>query len=171
MEVPRDVLPAASVISTSPLSLARSGSDHDNILIMTLTEAYARQVFDSAEVGDWPTFMDSVREDVSWTVVNPGPIKSFPVAGVYDVSFAAYTPINNCFEKPLSLKVQNLMIAGDTAIVELRAQGVGVKNGAYFDNFYCWILEFESDVSEPKVKVARAYLDSAQVKAVMEGNL
>lgn len=52
---------------------------------MSLTEDYVRHIFSFVGEGDWKSFLENVHEDVSWTVVNPH-IKSFPVAGVYDVS-------------------------------------------------------------------------------------
>ena len=61
---------------------------------MPLTEDYVRDIFSSVGEGDWKSFLENVLDDVSWTVVNPN-VKSFPVAGVYDVSTAS-SPKSRC---------------------------------------------------------------------------
>lgn len=52
---------------------------------MSLTESLIRKIFEPVEQGDWQSFLDHIKDDVDWTVVNPN-IKSFPIAGVFDVS-------------------------------------------------------------------------------------
>ena len=56
------------------------------------------------------------------------------------------------------LSVVNVMVSGDWAIVELRADATA-KNGMRFDNSYCWLARFH----DGKIVEVRAYLDRALV--------
>jgi uncharacterized protein len=66
---------------------------------------------------------------------------------------------------PLKLDIVNVMVDGDLAAVELKANAMA-KNGTNFANEYCWICQFE----EGKIINVRAYLDSALVKKMLEEN-
>ena len=88
------------------------------------------------------------------------------------------------------LKVQNIIVDGKWAVVELAAENAIAKQGWVFDNKYCWICRFDkvhgighrrlccrpggtssSQISASKglnllqdaIVEARAYLDSAMV--------
>jgi hypothetical protein len=57
------------------------------------------------------------------------------------------------------------LVSGDAAAVELHSLATA-RNGFRFDNHYCWIVYFESDV----IVRVRAYLDSAMVARLFEEN-
>ena len=50
-----------------------------------LTESYIQELFAPVAEGNWQVFMNAVKDDVSWTVVNPN-IKTMGLSGVYDAS-------------------------------------------------------------------------------------
>lgn len=52
---------------------------------MSLTQQLIEEIYAPLVKGDWATFFENVKDDVQWTVGNPR-LKTFPVAGVYDVS-------------------------------------------------------------------------------------
>ena len=54
---------------------------------MPVNLATVKEAYGPLESGDMKGFMSRVKDDVKWTVGNPN-LKSFPVAGVYDVSTA-----------------------------------------------------------------------------------
>lgn len=41
------------------------------------------------------------------------------------------------------MKVTNVAVDGDWAIVEMKADGAQAKGGWLFDNEYCWICRFQ----------------------------
>ncbi|ORX41167.1 hypothetical protein BD324DRAFT_648057 [Kockovaella imperatae] len=138
---------------------------------MPLDVEGVRELFAPLTKADWPGFMTRVRDDVSWTVGN-GVIHSFPVAGTHnkEAFLKAFKPLSECFDDPIPMNVTNIIPYpdGSGAAVELTVK-VKAKDGSPFDNFYCWVTEFD-DASPPKVKTVRAYLDTALVKSVMEKN-
>ena len=67
--------------------------------------------------------------------------------------------------KGAQLHVENLLVTGDVAVVELHSLATA-KNGMRFDNRYCWVVYFENDV----IVRVRAYLDSAMVARLFKEN-
>jgi ketosteroid isomerase-like protein len=66
----------------------------------------------------------------------------------------------------IKLVVEHVLVAGDWAVVELRADAVA-KNGVPFDNRYCWVTRMRDD----RIVEVRAYLDSALVARLVEGRM
>lgn len=101
---------------------------------------------------------------VDWTVEG-----THPPAGRYRSksesrarTFARLAPL---MRGPLTLRVEQILIDGDRAAVELRSAAIA-RNGKRFDNRYCWILR----VAGGKIVEVRAYLDSALVRQVIDEN-
>jgi ketosteroid isomerase-like protein len=67
--------------------------------------------------------------------------------------------------KGAQLHVEHLLVKDDQAVVELHSLATA-KNGMRFDNRYCRICTFESNV----ITRVRAYLDSAKVAQSFEEN-
>jgi len=65
-------------------------------------------------------------------------------------------------EKPISAKVQNVMVCGDWATVEVRGRGM-TKGGLEYDHELCWIVRYEEGV----IVEARAYMDSALLEKII----
>jgi uncharacterized protein len=140
------------------MSTARSGVTQD------LSTAYVREIFKNLESGDGQGFFDHVLDDVDWIVEG-----THPLAGHYHskAEFLAHTfeKLSKVLPKGAELYVENVLVSGDWAVVELRSDATA-KNGLRFDNRYCWICRF---VNGTIVEV-RAYLDSALVARLFEEN-
>ena len=67
--------------------------------------------------------------------------------------------------KGAQLHVEHLLVKDDQAVVELHSLATA-KNGMRFDNRYCRVCTFESNV----ITRVRAYLDSAKVAQLFEEN-
>lgn len=130
-----------------------------------LSKDNVRDLFSNLETGHSDQFFERVRDDVDWTVMG-----THPLAGHYrskraflDATFAR---LGKVLKDGVILKVVDLHMDGDVAIVELRALSTA-NNGKPFDNTYCWVCTFDRDGRIAKV---RAYLDSALVARLIEEN-
>jgi uncharacterized protein len=144
-------------------SIYSLGSDSRKMLIsagaaeMTITADSVRNIFKGLEDADGASFFEHVADDVDWTVMG-----THPLAGHY---LSKGTFINGTFDKlsqvlprGAQLHVENLIVAGDQAVVELRSLAIA-KNGMRFDNRYCWVVYFRNAL----IIRVRAYLDSSMV--------
>jgi ketosteroid isomerase-like protein len=131
---------------------------------MPVTAEYVRQIFNGLEQGDGSSFFDHVDDKVDWIVEG-----THPLAGHYQskITFTegTFAKLSKVLPKGAQLHVENILISGDAATVELRSLAIA-KNGFRFDNRYCWIVYFENDV----IVRVRAYLDSAMVARLFEEN-
>ncbi|WP_422378030.1 nuclear transport factor 2 family protein [Roseibium sp.] len=130
-----------------------------------LSKDTVKALFSNLETGHSDQFFERVRDDVDWTVMG-----THPLAGHYrskraflDATFAR---LGKVLKDGVILKVVDLHVDGDVAIVELRALSTA-NNGKPFDNTYCWVCTFDRDGRIAKV---RAYLDSALVARLIEEN-
>jgi len=126
---------------------------------------YVKSIFTALANGDAPTFFSNVADNVSWRVTGT----DNPLSGDYH-SKAEFVPatfqrLGKLMEGPMKLEIVNVMVDGDMAAVELKANAK-TKNGINFANEYCWVCRFEGN----KIVQVRAYLDSALVKRALEEN-
>jgi ketosteroid isomerase-like protein len=73
--------------------------------------------------------------------------------------------LSQVLPKGAQLHVEDLLVKGDQAVVELRSLATA-KNGMRFDNRYCWVVYFRNNV----IVRVRAYLDSAMVARLFDEN-
>jgi ketosteroid isomerase-like protein len=73
--------------------------------------------------------------------------------------------LSQVLPKGAQLHVEDLLVKGDQAVVELRSLAAA-KNGMRFDNRYCWVVYFRNNV----IVRVRAYLDSAMVARLFDEN-
>lgn len=122
-------------------------------------------LFQKLETGNAEEFFSRVNENVDWTVMG-----THPLAGNYRSKSAffeaTFARLNTVLRDGVKLKIVDLHVDGNIAIVELRALSTS-NNGKPFDNTYCWVCTFEEDGQISKV---RAYLDSAMVAQVFAEN-
>ena len=94
---------------------------------------------------------------------------SHPLAGTYHTKadFLAHTfaRLNKLLKEGVVLRVTNILVDGDTAVVELQSLSTAL-NGKPFNNRYCWIARF----SNGTIVEVRAYLDSALVQRLINEN-
>jgi len=130
-----------------------------------LTKDSVRELFSNLETGHADLFFEKVQDDVDWTVMG-----THPLAGNYRSKqafrAATFARLNKVLREGVLLKVVDLFLEGNVAIVEMRALSTA-KNGKPFDNTYCWVCTFADDGMISKV---RAYLDSALVARLIEEN-
>jgi ketosteroid isomerase-like protein len=131
---------------------------------MPLTEERILEIFKGLENGDGAAFFESVSDDVDWTVMG-----THPLAGHYLCKKAfregTFSKLGQVLKGGAQLHVNHLFVKGNQAIVELHSLATA-KNGMRFDNYYCWVVCFLGE----KIVRVRAYLDSAMVAKLFEGN-
>ncbi len=128
---------------------------------MAITPESVRTLFDKLAGDDPDAFFEQVADDVHWTVLG-----THPLAGRYDSKQAfreaTFARLGRLFAEPLKLSVRQVIVAGDSAAVELCARATA-KSGVRFDNDYCWVCRFDGS----RIVEVRAYLDSALVAEVI----
>src|SRR3984957_2230859 len=123
-----------------------------------------RSLFEGLERGDGAAFFQHVADDVDWTVMG-----THPLAGHYSSKKAfiegTFAKLGRVLPQGAQLHVEHLLVKDNQAVVELRSLATA-KNGMRFDNRYCWVCTFENNI----ITRVRAYLDSAMVAQLFEGN-
>ncbi|KAH7110161.1 hypothetical protein EDB81DRAFT_873887 [Dactylonectria macrodidyma] len=131
-----------------------------------VTHEHVRTIFDSVASGDMVSFWPHVDPNVDWTVKGT----FCKISGRYK-SAAAFQegtkPLSSTWAGPLHLVVQNIIVDGNQAAVELKAVNTKTKDGEPFPNEYSWILGFND---EGKIITVRAYMDTDLVTRVIERN-
>lgn len=129
---------------------------------MTITTEDVRRIFAHLESGSGDAFFEHVADEVDWTVEG-----THPLAGRYrsKADFRAHTfaRLNRILPGGTQLHVENVLIDGEAAVVELRSHATAV-NGMRFDNRYCWVMR----LANGKIVEVRAYLDSALVQKLID---
>lgn len=123
-----------------------------------------RALFAHLEHGDGGTFFEHVADDVDWTVEG-----THPLAGHYRSKQAflagTFDKLHKVLPEGTRLAVQNVLVDGEWAIVELRSMATA-RNGMRFDNHYCWLCRFAAG----RIVEVRAYLDSWLVGELFREN-
>ena len=131
---------------------------------MSITAEYVNEIFKGLQEGDGAAFFNHVDDQVDWIVEG-----THPLAGHYRSKAAfiegTFAKLGKVLPKGAQLHVENILISGDDAVVELHSLATA-KNGLRFDNRYCWVLHFK----DKTIDVVRAYLDSAMVSRLFEEN-
>jgi len=121
-------------------------------------------LFKNLETGNSDNFFKDVSNDVSWTVMG-----THPLAGTYhskeDFISHTFRRLNRILEEGVILKVKNILLHDDTAVVEMESISTAI-NGKPFNNTYCWVVYFKNEV----IVEVRAYVDSALVQKVIDEN-
>jgi ketosteroid isomerase-like protein len=131
---------------------------------MAVDAGFVRKIFVGLEQGDGAGFFAHVADDVDWTVMG-----THPLAGHYlskaDFIAGTFAKLGQVLPNGAQLHVDDLIVTGDVAIVELRSEAIA-KNGFRFDNHYCWVCYFKNDT----IVRVRAYLDSVMVARLFAEN-
>jgi uncharacterized protein len=121
-------------------------------------------LFKNLETGNSDNFFKHVSDDVSWTVMG-----THPLAGTYhskeEFVSRTFRRLNRILEEGVILKVKNILLQDDTAVVEMESISTAL-NGKPFNNTYCWVVYFKNEV----IVEVRAYVDSALVQKVIDEN-
>lgn len=131
---------------------------------MSITSEQVRTIFAGMEHGDGAALFAYVADDVDWTVHG-----TQPLAGHYrskaDFRAGTFAKLAKVLPAGTQLRVTNVLISGDWAIVELKSAATAV-NGMKFANDYCWITRFAGET----IVEVRAYLDSTLVQRLFDEN-
>jgi ketosteroid isomerase-like protein len=130
-----------------------------------VSSEYVRKIFSALATGDAPTFFNSVADNVSWRVTGTDNVLSGQYNSKSEFTSKTFARLGKVMSGPMALELQSVLVDGDTAAVELKANA-SAKNGSPFKNEYCWVCRFEGE----KIVEVRAYLDSALVNKVLEEN-
>lgn len=129
-----------------------------------ITHQQVKELFDALKKGDNTQFFKNVADDVNWQVMG-----THPLAGRYVTkeSFlkATFQRLAKVLQEGVILKVNDVFVDGDTAIVEMESLSTA-KNAKPFNNTYCWIVRFK----DGRIIAVRAYVDSALVKQLLDEN-
>lgn len=121
-------------------------------------------VFNYLNNGENEKFFEHVADDARWTVMG-----THPLAGTYkskqDLLSHTFQRLNKILKEGVVLKVNNIIVQGDTAVVEMESLSTAI-NGMPFINTYCWVVMFKKDI----IVEVRAYVDSALVQKVIDEN-
>jgi uncharacterized protein len=123
-----------------------------------------QNIFKNLETRNSDNFFKHVSDNVSWTVMG-----THPLAGTYhskeDFISHTFRRLNRILEEGVILKVKNILLQDDTAVVEMESISTAL-NGKPFNNTYCWVVYFKNEV----IVEVRAYVDSALVQKVIDEN-
>lgn len=137
---------------------------NEEIIMNAVTEEQVRLLFNNLEGGNSDDFFQHVATNVQWTVMG-----THPLAGTYhdrDTFIQkTFRRLDNVLKDGVRLRVTNIIIAHDMAVVELEALSTAL-NGIPFMNRYCWICRFDQGT----IVEVRAYLDSALVQKLLDEN-
>ncbi|KAF5248719.1 hypothetical protein FANTH_5789 [Fusarium anthophilum] len=131
-----------------------------------VTHEHVRNIFAGPSKGDMASFWPHVEPNVDWTVKGA----HCKIAGRYRSieEFQQGTrALSSTWAGPLHLVVQNIIIEGNQAAVELKAVDTKTKSGDPFPNEYTWVLGFNDS---GKIATVRAYMDTDLVTRVIEKN-
>ncbi|KAH7253352.1 SnoaL-like domain-containing protein [Fusarium sp. LHS14.1] len=131
-----------------------------------VTADHIRAIFEPIARGDMASFWPHVEPDVDWTVKGA----HCKISGHYKsvAEFQQGTrPLSSTWAGPLHLVVQNIIVDGNQAAVELKAVDTTTKSGDPFPNEYTWVLGFNDN---GKIATVRAYMDTDLVTRVIEKN-
>jgi ketosteroid isomerase-like protein len=129
-----------------------------------ISKNYVEDLFGLLKTGDNNKFFDKVADNVLWTVMG-----THPLAGTYRSKNVflekTFQRLNKILREGVILKVNNIIIEDDTAVVEMESLSTAL-NGMPFNNTYCWIVRFKNNL----IVEVRAYVDSALVQRVIDDN-
>src|ERR671921_2809354 len=87
---------------------------------MTVQASYVKSLFANLENGKSGAFFEHVPDDVKWTVMG-----THPLAGTYhtkdDFISHTFARLDKLLKEGVVLRVSNLLVDGDTAVVELES--------------------------------------------------
>jgi len=121
-----------------------------------------QEVFEALEAGDGKPFLDSLSDDISWTVIGTTPW-SRTYSGKAVLQSELLGPVFAQFADRFTNRATRFIAEDDYVVVESRGR-VMTKSGNTYDNAYCYVCRFASgqmvDVTE--------YLDTALVERVLQ---
>jgi ketosteroid isomerase-like protein len=120
-----------------------------------------KQIYTDAANRSGTTFVDSLADDVYWTVTGQYSW-SRTFKGKDAVLHGLMRHVRSLLADRTRTVAHNFIAEGDTVVVEAKGDNV-TKTGVRYDNDYCMVWRLENG----KVKQIREYCDSALVERVL----
>lgn len=121
-----------------------------------------QDVFSELSKGNSKPFVESLADDVRWTVVGTTRwSKTFQ--GKQTVITELLGPLRSQLADQMRVTAHRFIAEGDHVVVEGRGHAT-TKAGKPYDNTYCWIYR----IADGKVQELTEYMDTALVMAALE---
>ncbi|KEF63714.1 uncharacterized protein A1O9_01692 [Exophiala aquamarina CBS 119918] len=130
------------------------------------TREFIEALFTKKE--DWDrAFPAALSDDLIWTTNG-----SSPISGRYtskqDYVDRVLKPMHEIVDKLPAPTVKHTFVDGYWAVVHWRCEGVKAKNGANYDQDYCWLLRTNGQ-AENKIVEILSWFDPNRLSAALEG--
>jgi ketosteroid isomerase-like protein len=121
-----------------------------------------RQVFDALAAGDARPFVDSLADDIRWTIT--GTTRwSRTYDGKQEVQTELLEPLGAQFADRYRTRTKRLIAEGDYVVVEFRGS-VMTTGGLPYNNSYCYVCR----LGDGKVRELTEYWDTVLAAAVLD---
>jgi ketosteroid isomerase-like protein len=118
--------------------------------------------FAAWEHGDYGPFLETVADDVTWTVIG-----STPISGTFESKQAfldgAVLPLHERLAGSIRGTLVDVLEDGDHVILRWKGESAS-KSGRPYHQVYCWVLRLEGGM----VVEVTAYLDTELVTRMFE---
>ncbi|HTV92381.1 MAG TPA: nuclear transport factor 2 family protein [Verrucomicrobiae bacterium] len=121
-----------------------------------------QSVFEALEAGDGKPFVDSMSDDISWTISGTTPW-SRTYSGKAVVQRELLRPVFAQFADLFTNRATRFIAEDDYVVVESRGRAT-TKSGNTYNNTYCYVCRFASG----RMVEVTEYLDTALVERVLE---
>ncbi len=116
-----------------------------------------RHNFEQLAVGNGEPLMNSLAEDIEWTIIGQTVLsktfKGKPAVIEFLTTFRAAL-----VDGHIRIQVDNLLADGDFVVAQGRGEAM-TKRGVAYNNTYCWVYRFGND----KIQAITEYLDTELV--------
>jgi len=118
-------------------------------------------IFAGLSVGDGSRFLDSMADDICWTIIG-STAWSGTYRGKEEVQSKLLRPLVAQFANRYTNALHRIVAEGDFVVIECRGR-VMTKSGKPYNNTYCWVCR----VADGKLKELAEYMDTALVAATL----
>jgi uncharacterized protein len=120
-----------------------------------------RDIFAGLSVGDGSRFLDSMADDICWTIIG-STAWSGTYRGKQAVQSKLLRPLVAQFADQYTSALDRIVAEGDYVVIECRGR-VTTKTGKPYNNTYCWVCR----VADGKLKELTEYMDTELVAAAL----
>jgi ketosteroid isomerase-like protein len=138
---------------------AETAEERSGIMIRTDNKKAMEEVYGELERGNAQPFVDSLADDLSWTVI--GSTRFSQTYRGKEATLQFLAEFRTELEARIRIRVQRIIADGDWVSV----QGTGqarTKAGRAYNNTYCWVLRLNE---AGKIQEVTEYLDTELVTA------
>jgi ketosteroid isomerase-like protein len=119
-------------------------------------------IFEALADGNGQPFVDAMHDDFTWTISGQGPWAR-TWRGKDAVRSELFRPLFAQFATQYRNTAKSFIAEGDTVVVECKGDTV-TKQGARYDNDYCYICRFDGN---GKLIALTEYMDTALAERVL----